>query len=134
MQVMAVAFGGALGAIDHELVECGHVIRTVPGSLAGRLLGPRCRTSALHRQAITAPGEWWRPTARAEDETVEAIEPVDPDWPALGVQWHPELGDHPVLGDGTGPALFGWLVNHAVNPSTRRETAHGNHISPTFHG
>ena len=70
----------------------------------------------------------------AEDETVEAIEPVDPGWPALGVQWHPELGDHPVLGDGTGPALFGWLVNHAVNPSTRRETAHGNHISPTFHG
>lgn len=133
LQIMAVAFGGALGAVEHELVETGHDIRTAPGSLVRTLLGTGCRTSALHRQAITASGEWWRPTAWADDATVEAIEPVDPDWPALGVQWHPELGDHPVLGDGTGPALFGWLVEHAGNPSTRRETFHGNHSSPRFH-
>ncbi|TDO49284.1 peptidase C26-like protein [Kribbella sp. VKM Ac-2527] len=29
-------------------------------------------------------------------------------WPALGVQWHPELNDP------TGPALFSWLVGSLI--------------------
>lgn len=113
LQVLAVAFGGTLqGGLDHRIPDAGHDVRAAPGSLVERLLGPRVRTSALHRQAVLDPGPHWRATAWADDGTVEALEPVDPRWPVLGVQWHPELTVHPVLEDTTGPALFGWLISH----------------------
>jgi putative glutamine amidotransferase len=113
MQVLAVATGGRLvGGVDHVRPEAGHPVRTVPGSLVRELLGPRCRTSALHRQAVADPGPRWHVTAWADDGTVEAIEPSDPGVRALGVQWHPEMTSAPVA-DPTGPAIFGWLVRAA---------------------
>jgi putative glutamine amidotransferase len=114
LQVLVVAFGGTLrGGLDHRLPHGGHEVRTAPGSLVHGLLGEQVRTSALHQQAAGDPGPRWRATAWAGDGTVEAIEPVSPGWPVLGVQWHPELTVHPVLDDPTGPALFGWLTRCA---------------------
>lgn len=114
LQILAVALGGRLdGGLEHLRPHDGHVVRTAPGSLVRHLLGERVHTSALHRQGVADPGPCWRPTAWAEDGTVEAVEPVQADWPALGVQWHPELSWHEQMVDGTGPALFGWLVARA---------------------
>ena len=108
MQVMAVAYGGSLvGDLDHVHPGVGHLVHTQVGSLAATLLGPTVRTTALHRQAVSSPGTSWRATAWAEDNVVEAIEWVAGEWPALGVQWHP---DHD---DPTGQAIFGWLAETA---------------------
>jgi putative glutamine amidotransferase len=108
-QVLAVAFGGTLvGGLDHIHPGAGHAVRTDPDSLVGRLLGPEPHTSALHHQAVSDPGPCWRATAWAADGIVEAVEWRAGDWPALGVQWHPELPD------GTGAALFGWLRDAAA--------------------
>ena len=110
-QVLAVAYGGTLGGdLAHERPFAGHPVTTAPGSLVRRLVGPAATTSALHHQAVLDPGPFWRPTAWAEDGTVEAIEWAAGDWAVLGVQWHPEMAWHDQLDDPTGPALFGWLA------------------------
>jgi putative glutamine amidotransferase len=114
LQVLTVAFGGTLHHVDgHLRPGPGHDVRTQPGSLISRLIGPSAQTTALHQQAIAEPGTSWRPTAWA-DTTIEAIEPVESDWPALGVQWHPELSGLEGFEDETGPALFGWLASAAT--------------------
>lgn len=112
MQVLAVAGRGTLDQIGetHELPGTGHDVAMVPGSRAHSLLGASTRTTALHRWAVADPGPDWTVTARSEDGTTEAIEPARSGWAAVGIQWHPEL---PQLGDRTGPALFGWLVEAA---------------------
>ncbi|RNM16380.1 gamma-glutamyl-gamma-aminobutyrate hydrolase family protein [Nocardioides pocheonensis] len=115
LQVLAVAFGGSLAAgIGHRLPLEGHPVATAPRSLVRGLLGERVVTSALHDQAAVEVAPCWRPTAWADDGTVEAIEWAAGDWPALGVQWHPELTWHADLDDRTGPALFGWLREAAA--------------------
>ncbi len=114
-QVLAVAFGGRLsGSLEHVHPVAGHPVSAAAGSHVRRLVGDRQVTSALHRQAIAEPGPRWRPTAWADDGTVEAIEWTAGDWAVLGVQWHPELAWHADLDDATGPALFGWLVDAAA--------------------
>ncbi|GAA1935136.1 gamma-glutamyl-gamma-aminobutyrate hydrolase family protein [Nocardioides marmoribigeumensis] len=121
LQVLAVAHGGTLrGVPGHLLPEEGHRVRTAPGSLVRRLLGAPVRTSALHQQAVDEPGPCWHATAWTGDDTVEALEPTDPSWPVLGVQWHPELVRQPFR-DGTGPAIFGWLVSGAAARGRRRD-------------
>jgi len=113
-QVLAVAFGGRLAdGVAHIQPVAGHPVSTDVSSLVRRLVGERPTTSALHRQEISDPGPRWRPTAWADDGTVEAIEWSAADWDVLGVQWHPELAWHAELDDATGPALFGWLVEAA---------------------
>lgn len=108
MQVMAVAYGGTLvGGLDHVHPGTGHLVHTEAGSLTRSLLGSTMRTTALHRQAVSAPGGSWRTTAWAEDGVVEAIEWAAGEWPVLGVQWHPEHDDP------TGPAIFEWLAEAA---------------------
>jgi putative glutamine amidotransferase len=108
MQVMAVAYGGTLvGGLDHVHPGVGHLVHTDAGSLAADLLGSTVRTTAFHRQAVSAPGSSWRATAWAGDGVVEAIEWAAGEWPVLGVQWHP---DHD---DPTGPAIFGWIAEAA---------------------
>src|SRR5947208_1209552 len=53
-------------------------------------------------QAVDRAGSGWILTARAEDRTIETLEWSDRRWPALGVQWHPEL-------DSSGPPFSaGW--------------------------
>lgn len=121
LQVLAVAFGGRLvGGVGHVHPLEGHPVATEPGSLVRDLLGERAMTSALHEQAAAEVGPCWRPTAWADDGTVEAIEPTAGDWPALGVQWHPELAWHADLDDRTGPAVFGWLREAAAMRARER--------------
>lgn len=109
-QVLVVADGGSLEpdlGSRHLLPGGSHDVTTSPGSICARLLGRRPQVSSLHHQAIGATGAGWRVTARADDGVVEAVEWDASSWPALGVQWHPEL-DH------TGTTLFGWLVDEAA--------------------
>ena len=111
LQLMAVATGGTLVehlGDSHVLHPPGtHPIDTDPGSVVAGLV-PERRVGSLHHQAVaTYDAESWRRTATAPDGVVEALEWTDQAaWPALGVQWHPEL-------DPTGPAVFGWLVRAA---------------------
>jgi gamma-glutamyl-gamma-aminobutyrate hydrolase PuuD len=75
---------------------------------------PSGRVGSLHHQSVATYAPGWRCTATAPDGVVEALEWHDQEaWPALGVQWHPEL-DH------TGPAVFGWLVGAAQSSSRTR--------------
>jgi len=108
LQVMVVAFGGTLTpdlGMSHVRPGADHPIRTTPDSLLSRLLGAQAAVTSLHHQAIATPGPHWTVTAHADDGVPEAIEWTGSDhWPALGVQWHPELNDP------TGPDLFNWLV------------------------
>ena len=125
MQLLAVAYGGALRhGVDHVRPDTGHRVRTAPGSTARSLLGPAPSTSALHHQAVADPGTRLRATAWADDGTIEALEPMDPRWQVLGVQWHPELTGHSSIGgDETGAALFGWLVEAARAPVVAATTS-----------
>jgi putative glutamine amidotransferase len=59
--------------------------------------------SSLHHQGVATLGADWRVSAWAADGLVEGAEWGDR---TVGVQWHPEL-------DGSGPALFGWLLETA---------------------
>lgn len=111
LQVLAVATGGSLEpelGDDHVIVPPGtHPVRTVPGSTVAALI-PDGLVGSLHHQSVATYDDRWWATATAADGVVEALEWVDQRvWPALGVQWHPEL-------DGTGAAVFGWLVRAAV--------------------
>ena len=111
LQLLAVATGGTLepdlGTSHLTLPPGTHRLLTVPGSVAAGLV-PEGRVGSLHHQAVATYDDPWRCTATAPDGVVEALEWAEPDaWPALGVQWHPEL-------DGTGPAVFGWLVRAAA--------------------
>ena len=82
--------GGTLVADVAAHLPDSAPVRTTPGSLVG--------ASSVHEpRSIAAPpgghdpGPCWRVTARADDGVVEAVEWDDRAWPALGVQWHPEL-------------------------------------------
>jgi len=117
LQVAAVATGGSLVedlGQTHVVFPPGtHPLRTEPGSIAASVVPDR-RVGSLHHQAVATYDAGWRCTATAPDGVVEALEWHDQDaWPALGVQWHPEL-DH------TGPAVFGWLVGVASRPKSER--------------
>jgi putative glutamine amidotransferase len=113
LQVLAVATGGSLEpdlGDSHIIVPPGtHPVQTMPGSVVAALV-PDGRVGSLHHQSVATYDDRWRRTATAPDGVVEALEWADQTaWPALGVQWHPEL-------DATGPAVFGWLVRAAEAP------------------
>jgi putative glutamine amidotransferase len=119
LQVLTVAFGGTLAAAaKHIQPHDGHDVTTAPGSVVHDLVGPRVRTSSLHHQAVANPGPRWQPTAWADDDVIEAVEWIGGGWPALGVQWHPDLAWSEDLDDPTGPALFGWLRDVAAARAT----------------
>lgn len=118
LQVMAVATGGSLVeelGQAHVLAPPGrtHPLLVQPGSVAAGLVPDR-RVGSLHHQSVATYARGWRCTGAAPDGVVESLEWHDQQaWPALGVQWHPEL-DH------TGPAVFGWLVEVARRPKSER--------------
>lgn len=68
-----------------------HEARLEPGSLLAALnRGTAAHVNSSHHQAIDAPGQELRVTARAADGLVEAVEWAgDGNW-VVGVQWHPE--------------------------------------------
>jgi putative glutamine amidotransferase len=106
MQLLAVAHGGRL--IQHldddahpgmgklepgETLALRHDVELVSGSrLAGILGTERIRVNTIHHQGIDDPGSL-RISATGPSRVIEAVEAVD--WPALGVQWHPEKMHEP---------------------------------------
>jgi len=101
-QVINVALGGTLvqdiatqnpSAIAHgpsrEVPKVTHAVRVAPGSRLHGIVGMEViTTDSTHHQAVAQLGKGLVVSARAEDETIEAIE-LAGNW-VLGVQWHPE--------------------------------------------
>ncbi|MEW1696960.1 gamma-glutamyl-gamma-aminobutyrate hydrolase family protein [Streptomyces sp. NPDC093249] len=99
MQLLNVARGGTLtqhldGHVEAVGVIGRHTVKPVPGSLYGSLVPEAAEVPTYHHQAVDRLGAGLAPSAHAEDGTVEAVELAAPAW-ALGVQWHPEMGEDP---------------------------------------
>lgn len=97
MQLLNVALGGTLVQhIDSHVEAVGvfgrHPVKPVPGSLYAGLVPEETSVPTYHHQAMDRLGSDLTPSAYAADGTVEAIELPGPGW-ALGVQWHPEMGE-----------------------------------------
>ena len=103
-QVVNIALGGTLvqdipsqrpSAVAHDpagrRAERVHRIDIEASSHLARIVGTvAMTTNSSHHQAVDRLGRDLRVTARAEDGIVEAIEPADPAWWMIAVQWHPE--------------------------------------------
>jgi len=117
-QLLNVAFGGTLiqdiaqepvrhtpgPAAPGESPVSEHGVEISPDSrFIGQVFGTTVKTNSIHHQAIDRCADGFRVVARAADGIIEAIEPVDDDWLALSVQWHPEkMPEH--------QPLFDWFV------------------------
>ena len=98
-QLLNIASGGTL---YQDVVEDGattmphrvglHEVRTAPDAGIRRLLGARAEVQSQHHQAVRRLGRRLRITAVSPDGVVETIERGDRRF-ALGLQWHPELGE-----------------------------------------
>ena len=94
MQFLNVFCGGTLSQHieDHRSpdVSDAHPVWIAPGSLLASVLGPGAyEVNSRHHQAIALLAPGLNATARAADETVEALESPDRRF-ILAVQWHPE--------------------------------------------
>ena len=67
--------------------------------------------NSIHHQALRRVADGIHPVAWADDGVIEAIESDDPDWPLIGVQWHPEYLSH--VGDEASQLLFNAFVSNA---------------------
>ncbi len=116
MQLLVLHHGGRLlydiahdrpGAQPHQLpAEARHGLAIEPGTrLAAALGGERCQVNSRHHQGVAEPGRGLRVCARADDDTIEAVEAEDSGCFVLGVQWHPES-----LEAGHRARLFGSFV------------------------
>jgi putative glutamine amidotransferase len=103
-QVMNVALGGTLvqdipsqhaSGIDHDpagrRAERVHRVQVDAGSRLAHIVGSESiATNSSHHQAANRVATELRVSARSEDGIVEALEPADPAWWMVAVQWHPE--------------------------------------------
>ncbi len=127
MQVLNVAMGGTLVADIPSQVEGGfehfragddakrahQALRFDESCQMVTLFGTsELKVNSLHHQAVAEPAPGLRPVAWSEDGVVEAVEPVDQQWPMRGVQWHPE---HLIESESAARALFEDLVKAASN-------------------
>ena len=100
-QLLNVYFGGTLWQdLPSEFPGCAprghrlkdgseHEVKFEAGSLIAKRTGLSTTTvNSYHHQAVKAPGRGFRVVARSVDGVVEAIENAD--YPAVGVQFHPE--------------------------------------------
>ncbi|MCT4356690.1 gamma-glutamyl-gamma-aminobutyrate hydrolase family protein [Streptomyces sp. Je 1-79] len=97
MQLLNVALGGTLvqhldGHVEAVGVIGRHTVKPVPGTRYASLVQEQTSVPTYHHQSVDRLGEGLTPSAYAEDGTIEAVELPDPLW-ALGVQWHPEMGE-----------------------------------------
>ncbi|MFI5755799.1 gamma-glutamyl-gamma-aminobutyrate hydrolase family protein [Streptomyces sp. NPDC051569] len=98
MQLLNVALGGTL--VQHvdghssPVVGAfgGHPVTPVPGTRYGDLVPEEFDVPTHHHQTVDRLGRDLTVSAFAADGTVEAVELPGPRW-ALGVQWHPEMGE-----------------------------------------
>jgi len=108
-QLMAVAHGGRLAQSLSEtpghreldslegaaILAARHPVQLAEGSRVLRALGPGPhQVNTIHHQQIADAGDLCV-TATAAGGAIEAVEPRG-EWPALGVQWHPEKMDEPL--------------------------------------
>ncbi|MFI8518123.1 gamma-glutamyl-gamma-aminobutyrate hydrolase family protein [Streptomyces sp. NPDC085481] len=96
MQLLNVALGGTLVQhLDGHTGPVGvmgrHPVEPVPGTRYAALVPERSEVPTYHHQCVDVLGKGLTASAHAADGTIEAIE-LTPDW-ALGVQWHPEMGE-----------------------------------------
>ena len=103
MQVMSVACGGTIWqdlslipgkTIDHMQQttargEVSHRIRTEENSRLRKYIGSCLFVNSFYHQAVNSPGKDVFVSARAQDDTIEAVEISSHPF-AIGVQWHPE--------------------------------------------
>lgn len=103
-QVVNVALGGSLvqdipsqepSDVEHspagKRAERVHTVEIDPGSRLSRIMGTtRISTNSSHHQAVRRTASALHVTARSEDGIIEALEPHDPAWWMVAVQWHPE--------------------------------------------
>ena len=97
-QILNVRFGGTLwqdlpsekpGAKVH-CIDGLHDLTLNPGSYLGKLVGgPSTTVNSRHHQAVKVPARGFTVTGTSSDGVIEAIEGTA--YPALGVQFHPEL-------------------------------------------
>jgi putative glutamine amidotransferase len=103
MQTLNVVCGGTIyqhvaedfpkALHHHDPVEAitRHIIEIVPGTRMDTIYGPgEIRVNSAHHQAVDQVASLFRVCAKAPDGVVEAYEAIDPNWPCIGVQWHPE--------------------------------------------
>jgi putative glutamine amidotransferase len=68
-----------------------HALEVVPGTLMERVYGEgEIRVNSTHHMALDEVAPGFMVTARCPDGVIEAIESTQPDWFALGTQFHPE--------------------------------------------
>jgi len=109
MQIMAVAFGGKLaqdvgGMAGHPrlagmepdaILALRHAVTLEPSCSLALLYGETNHpVNSLHHQAVTAAGTL-HVVGYGEGNVIEALETQN-NWPALGVQWHPEKMPDPL--------------------------------------
>ena len=97
-QFLNIRFGGTLwqdlpserdGAKDHWLLNDGeHEVSAEAGTLFAKLVGTSASVNSRHHQAVKGLAKGFKASAVSPDGVVEAIEGTD--YPALGVQFHPE--------------------------------------------
>ncbi|QIB46796.1 gamma-glutamyl-gamma-aminobutyrate hydrolase family protein [Streptomyces aureoverticillatus] len=97
MQLLNVALGGTLvqhldGHVAAPGVFSTHTVKPVPGTLYADIAPDPTDVPTYHHQAVDRLAPGLVPSAHADDGTIEAIELPSPAW-ALGVQWHPEMGE-----------------------------------------
>ena len=105
MQLMAVNAGGHLHQHLPELVGHEghrpspgvygeHAVRIDPTSRLSTVVGPRVHVRSYHHQGVTDAGKLTVTAWAEDDDTIEAVE--DPGHRfAIGVLWHPEVGEDP---------------------------------------
>ncbi|MHA4816453.1 gamma-glutamyl-gamma-aminobutyrate hydrolase family protein [Streptomyces aculeolatus] len=97
-QLMNVARGGTLrqhldGHRERPGVFGAHEVEPVPGTRLAALLPEAVTVPAYHHQAVAELGDGLVASAYAADGVVEALELPEARSFALGVQWHPEMGE-----------------------------------------
>jgi putative glutamine amidotransferase len=104
MQLMAIAAGGSLHQHLPEVVghdghrpEPGvygrHDVRLASGSQAAKVLGEEVTIHSYHHQGVDSAGSL-TVSGWADDGTIEVVEDADKRF-AIGVLWHPEVGEDP---------------------------------------
>jgi putative glutamine amidotransferase len=81
-------------ALPHRDTSGGphrHAVLLEPNTRIDEIYGGgEIRVNSDHHQAVREVGSGLRAGALAPDGVIESVEAIDPNWFAVGVQWHPE--------------------------------------------
>lgn len=143
IQVLTIALGGniwqdiysapgAQGLLKHSQdaprPTATHTVEIEPGSLMEQIYGTdKIAVNSFHHQAVRSAGPHLKATARATDDTIEAVESTEFK-PVVGVQWHPEC-----LAQADKPdSIFSWLAGQA-DLYRRARLWHSAHLTLDTH-